>query len=71
MTYTFTNYNKYEDIKSRLTLYSYIDKKTVPNETSLNLTFATAGKETSQNVTVDYKCNSTMVIQTFNLSLQN
>ena len=29
--------------------------KRVPNETSLNLTFATAGKETSQNVTVDYQ----------------
>ncbi|MDI1794943.1 Ig-like domain-containing protein, partial [Staphylococcus aureus] len=56
ITYTFTDYvDKYEDIKSRLTLYSYIDKKTVPNETSLNLTFATAGKETSQNVTVDYQ----------------
>ncbi|HEA5897978.1 TPA: fibrinogen-binding adhesin SdrG C-terminal domain-containing protein, partial [Staphylococcus aureus] len=56
ITYTFTDYvDKYEDIKARLTLYSYIDKQTVPNETSLNLTFATAGKDTSQNVTVDYQ----------------
>ena len=56
ITYTFTDYvDKYENIKSRLTLYSYIDKQTVPNETSLNLTFATAGKETSENVTVDYQ----------------
>ncbi|MCD0881225.1 fibrinogen-binding adhesin SdrG C-terminal domain-containing protein, partial [Staphylococcus aureus] len=54
--YTFTDYvDKYEDIKARLTLYSYIDKQAVPNETSLNLTFATAGKETSQNVSVDYQ----------------
>ncbi|HDA6016548.1 TPA: fibrinogen-binding adhesin SdrG C-terminal domain-containing protein, partial [Staphylococcus aureus] len=56
ITYTFTDYvDKYEDIKARLTLYSYIDKQAVPNETSLNLTFATAGKETSQNVSVDYQ----------------
>ncbi|MCD0882588.1 YSIRK-type signal peptide-containing protein, partial [Staphylococcus aureus] len=32
ITYTFTDYvDKYEDIKARLTLYSYIDKQAVPN----------------------------------------
>ncbi|WP_457824276.1 Ig-like domain-containing protein, partial [Staphylococcus aureus] len=31
ITYTFTDYvDKYEDIKARLTLYSYIDKQAVP-----------------------------------------
>ncbi|HDP6153390.1 TPA: carboxypeptidase regulatory-like domain-containing protein, partial [Staphylococcus aureus] len=54
--YTFTEYvNKYENVKARLTLYSFIDKKEVPNETDLNLSFSTANNSISKNVKVDYQ----------------
>ncbi|HBC4904111.1 TPA: carboxypeptidase regulatory-like domain-containing protein, partial [Staphylococcus aureus] len=56
ITYTFTDYvDKYENVKSRLTLYSYIDKQVVPNKKDVNLTFSTAGSSLSKDVTVDYQ----------------
>ncbi len=56
ITYTFTDYvDKYENVKSRLTLYSYIDKQAVPNKKAVNLTFSTAGSSLSKDVTVDYQ----------------
>ncbi|WP_086039468.1 MSCRAMM family adhesin SdrE, partial [Staphylococcus aureus] len=56
ITYKFTDYvDRYENVNAKLELNSYIDKKEVPNETNLNLTFATADKETSKNVKVEYQ----------------
>ncbi|WP_256083612.1 fibrinogen-binding adhesin SdrG C-terminal domain-containing protein, partial [Staphylococcus aureus] len=40
---------------AKLELNSYNDKKEVPNQTNLNLTYSTADKETNKNVKVEYQ----------------
>ncbi|QDW95298.1 YSIRK-type signal peptide-containing protein (plasmid) [Staphylococcus warneri] len=55
-TYTFTDYvDKYENVNAKLVMNSFIDKKEVPNEETVDLTFATANEPINKTFNVSYQ----------------
>ncbi|HDD0375786.1 TPA: fibrinogen-binding adhesin SdrG C-terminal domain-containing protein, partial [Staphylococcus aureus] len=55
-TYTFTDYvDKYENVNAKLVMNSFIDKKEVPNEETVDLTFATANESINKSFNVSYQ----------------